>query len=78
MCSVYSEVDKRTCHVVILAKVLVGEYTLGTKDMYPPPMKPNSMDLFDSTVNNLDNPSIFVTYQDYQVSTQVYRSGNAL
>lgn len=39
---------------------------------YPPPMKPNSTDHYDSTVNNLDNPSIFVTYQDNQVPPTTY------
>lgn len=32
-CQVYSAVDKQVCQAVFMAKVLVGEYVQGSKDM---------------------------------------------
>ena len=52
-----------------VVKVLVGEYTNGAKEMIQPPSKndPNNPNLlFDSVVNNVENPSIFVLFQDHQ------------
>ena len=49
--------------------VLTGEYTLGTADTIVPPPKDPQKDrnvLFDSTVNNVQDPTIFVTYNDAQ------------
>jgi hypothetical protein len=34
--------------------------------MYPPPRKPGSTEHYDTTVNSVTNPRIFVTYQDNQ------------
>ena len=54
-----------------LAKVLVGKYTsLSTsgkeKLKRPPAIDPNKPEiLFDSVVNNKDNPSIFVIFNDF-------------
>ncbi|XP_077997138.1 protein mono-ADP-ribosyltransferase PARP14-like isoform X2 [Glandiceps talaboti] len=48
------------------AKVLTGEYTLGNKSMVVPPSKnPNDpTDCFDSVVNNMSSPIMFVVFQD--------------
>ena len=52
-----------------LVGVLTGEYTLGTSSTIVPLAKDSKKDvnvLFDSTVDNIQNPSIFVTYNDAQ------------
>ena len=52
-----------------LARVLTGEYTVGNSSMVVPPAKNaqiNQHVLFDSTVDNVANPSIFVVYTDAQ------------
>ena len=51
-----------------LAKVLVGKYTAGKQGMKrPPPIDPNKPEiLYDSVVNNKDNPTIFLTFHDSQ------------
>ena len=54
------------------AKVLVGDYTTGHKDMKVPPPK-NSADpneKYDSVVDNVANPSIYVLFQDYEYYTE--------
>ena len=53
-----------------LAYVLVGEYTQGIEGrLLPPPKKPkvDATVLFDSTVDTMINPRIFVVYSDAQV-----------
>ena len=52
---------------MFLADVLVGEYTNGDGNMQRPPKKPGQSsnrqhELYDSTVDNVYNPSIFVIY----------------
>jgi hypothetical protein len=50
---------------MFLCRVLAGAYTIGTGDMRVAP--PNSQGtFFDTTVDKLDNPSIFVIYHDAQ------------
>lgn len=50
------------------ARVLVGQFCEGNKEMKaPPPKDPNIPEmLFDSTVNKTVNPEIFVAYSDDQ------------
>ena len=50
-------------------QVLIGDYTLGNATMVrPPPKDPAKpfQDLYDSVVNNVDAPSIFVTFERHQ------------
>ena len=48
-------------------KVLTGEYTQGNDKMLTtPPKNPSKPQLYDSTVNNVKNPTVFVTYHDGQ------------
>jgi len=55
--------------------VLVGEYTKGSSQHVRPPQKSprNPLDLYDSCVNNIHNPEIFViftfdqTYPEYVI-----------
>jgi len=52
-----------------LARVLVGKHTAGKQGMKTPPaidpMKPEI--LYDSVVNNEENPTIFVVFNDFHV-----------
>ena len=54
------------------AKVLVGEYTNGNQSMIVRPNKgttdPN--ETYDSVVDNVGNPSIYVMFQDYEYYTE--------
>ncbi|KAK3583838.1 hypothetical protein CHS0354_022883 [Potamilus streckersoni] len=49
---------------MFMAKVLVGEYTFGHPTYTRPPEKPGSTayHLFDSCVDNVDKPSVFVVF----------------
>lgn len=51
-----------------LARVLVGKYCVGKQDMkVPPPKDPSSPEvLYDSVVDQTENPSIFVVFYDNQ------------
>ena len=52
-----------------LAGVLTGEYTQGKDDMIIPPAKDPTKDpnlVFESVVENISNPSIFVVFTDAQ------------
>ncbi|KAL3861805.1 hypothetical protein ACJMK2_007823 [Sinanodonta woodiana] len=53
-----------TDRYMFLAKVLVGEYTIGSSTYTRPPEKPGATahQLFDSCVDIVDNPSIFVIF----------------
>ncbi|XP_056368010.1 protein mono-ADP-ribosyltransferase PARP12-like isoform X1 [Oenanthe melanoleuca] len=51
---------------MFLARVLVGEFTLGSSDYVRPPMK-DSQNFYDSCVNNYSNPSIFVIFEKQQI-----------
>jgi poly [ADP-ribose] polymerase 10/14/15 len=64
--SVYSALDGGVVKVVLLAKVCVGDSCVGSRDLYPPPLKPGTTHHYDSTVNRLEDPSIYVTYKDDQ------------
>ena len=46
-------------------RVLVGEYCLGRKDQPTPDVRQGT-ELFDSTVDDVNKPEIFVTYHDAQ------------
>ena len=54
--------------VLYLARVLVGQYCLGSSNIKkPPPINSEQPEiLFDSLVNNINDPSIFVVYYDNQ------------
>jgi hypothetical protein len=54
------------------AKVLVGEYTLGSPQMIVRPMKvmSNPNETFDSVVDRMKNPSIYVLFEDDEYYTE--------
>ncbi|NXL35712.1 PAR12 polymerase, partial [Glaucidium brasilianum] len=51
---------------MFLARVLVGEFTLGSSSYVRPPLKDNQK-FYDSCVNNSSNPSIFVIFERHQI-----------
>lgn len=54
--------------VVVLALVACGESVVGSRDLYPFPVKPHSWSgqRFENTVNDVRRPTIIVTAQDNQ------------
>ncbi|XP_054487221.2 protein mono-ADP-ribosyltransferase PARP12 isoform X1 [Agelaius phoeniceus] len=61
----YCGADSNT-KTMFLARVLVGEFTLGSSHYVRPPMKDNQK-FYDSCVNNSSNPSIFVIFEKQQI-----------
>jgi len=63
----YSQRDANDVQSIFLARVVVGEYCLGVQDAITPDVRDAATSaLYDSTVDNLQNPNIFVTYNDGQ------------
>ena len=50
---------------MFLCRCVVGEYCLGKRDALTPDVR-KGYQLYDSTVNKIDDPLIFVTYHDAQ------------
>ena len=63
----YCTPDAKDIQTVFLVRVVVGEYCKGIKHAVTPAMR-NALknQLYDSTVDNVNDPSIFVTYHDAQ------------
>ena len=47
-------------------RVALGKYTLGNRNMVVPPLMGRGNDSYDSVVNNVTNPTIFVLFYDNQ------------
>ncbi|XP_074001585.1 protein mono-ADP-ribosyltransferase PARP14-like [Numenius arquata] len=64
----YSKPDVDGKKYMYLARVLVGEYSQGTKGAITPAAKnaSNSIDLFDSSTDNVNQPSMFIIFNDIQ------------
>ncbi|XP_069717592.1 protein mono-ADP-ribosyltransferase PARP14 isoform X2 [Phaenicophaeus curvirostris] len=64
----YSKPDVDGKKYMYLARVLVGEYSQGVKGSITPAVKnaSNSIDLFDSSTDNVQQPSMFVIFNDIQ------------
>ncbi|NXL45205.1 PAR14 polymerase, partial [Podilymbus podiceps] len=64
----YSRPDANGKKYMYLARVLVGEYSQGTKGSITPAAKSasNSIDLFDSSTDNVNQPSMFIIFNDIQ------------
>ncbi|XP_066046403.1 protein mono-ADP-ribosyltransferase PARP14-like isoform X1 [Chamaea fasciata] len=64
----YSKPDANGKKYMYLARVLVGEYSLGKKGSITPAQKnpSNSVDLFDSATDNMNHPSMFIIFYDIQ------------
>ena len=61
----YATPDSSGCQYIFACRVVVGEYCFGKRDALTPDVR-SGHTLYDSTVNNTSNPSIFVTYHDAQ------------
>nr|XP_014714683.2 LOW QUALITY PROTEIN: protein mono-ADP-ribosyltransferase PARP12 [Equus asinus] len=63
----YSKPDMKS-HLMFLARVLVGEFTRGSSSFVRPPAKGGQSNVFyDSCVNSMSDPSIFVVFEKHQV-----------
>ncbi|XP_051478711.1 protein mono-ADP-ribosyltransferase PARP14-like [Apus apus] len=64
----YSRPDKNNRRYMYLARVLTGQYCAGRRGLRtPPPKNPvDPFDLFDSVVDDVTNPSMFVIFNDIQ------------
>lgn len=64
----YSPEDDKGHRYMYLARVLVGEYTDGRRGLItPPPKSPDNVtDTYDTVVDKLSDPSIFVAFYDWQ------------
>ena len=65
----YAHPDTAGQCCMFYASVLTGEYCVGNRNMIEPPPKNAAQPhiLFDSTVDNVQAPSIYVVYLDTQV-----------
>uniref|UniRef100_A0ABM0GLZ7 Poly [ADP-ribose] polymerase n=1 Tax=Saccoglossus kowalevskii TaxID=10224 RepID=A0ABM0GLZ7_SACKO len=63
----YSPKDSNGQKWMFEARVLVGEYTQGSKELRaPPPKGSNQADRYDSVTDNVNNPQAFTVFYDYQ------------
>ncbi|XP_065328107.1 protein mono-ADP-ribosyltransferase PARP14-like [Pelmatolapia mariae] len=63
----YSKPNQNGEKFIYVCRVLTGDFTLGKKGMIEPPAKGTaSTDLYDSVVDNLTNPTMFVVFHDAQ------------
>lgn len=56
-----------TSKTMFVARVLVGEFTRGSSSYVRPPAKGLNKNLYDSCVDNIINPAIFVIFEKYQI-----------
>jgi len=61
----YAVPDQNGVQHMFYVRVTVGEYCKGVKDALTPDVR-EGLNLYDTTVNNVADPSIFVTYHDAQ------------
>ena len=67
-CDTYSKPDSKGHKHMYLCSVLTGKYTQGEEHIKVPPPKDtaNPADLFDSVVDKVDEPSMFIVFHDSQ------------
>ena len=61
----YAKTDGSGIRYMYVARVAVGEFTVGSTEMKVPPKKSGNIS-YDSVVNQVSNPSIFVMFYDNQ------------
>uniref|UniRef100_A0A3Q1AGR2 Poly [ADP-ribose] polymerase n=1 Tax=Amphiprion ocellaris TaxID=80972 RepID=A0A3Q1AGR2_AMPOC len=66
--STYSQIADDGSQAVFVARVLTGFYTQGNSSMRVPPRRDSyqSHDYYDSVVDRIDNPSMYVVFHDNQ------------
>ena len=65
----FSKPDKFGNQYMFYCRVAVGEWCFGKPELHSPPIKENGItgiELYDTTVDCVPNPSAFVTYHDAQ------------
>lgn len=63
----YAKSDKDGQQSMFICRVIIGEYTPGKKGMkMAPVLREGSTELFDTLVEKMDKPTIFVTMTDAQ------------
>ena len=62
----YSPLDSKGQQHIIQARVATGDFHIGNQSMVAPPPKHGQSDLYDSLVDNVNNPTIFVIFRDDQ------------
>ena len=65
----FTQPDHKGYRCLYVAKVLVGKYTTGSTGMKAPPSRNDPSNpglLYDSVVDNMNNPGIFVIFLDHQ------------
>jgi hypothetical protein len=62
----YSRPDKKGVQRMFMCRVVVGDWCKGNNGALTPDTKPKSLELFDTTVDTVHKPSIFVAYHDAQ------------
>ncbi|XP_072256057.1 protein mono-ADP-ribosyltransferase PARP12-like [Pyxicephalus adspersus] len=68
----YSFLTPSDKKIMFVALVLVGDFVEGDSTMKLPPKKPNSKERYDSCVDNVLNPSIFVVFDRSQVYPEYF------
>ena len=70
--TVYATPDTKGRQYILASRVIVGDYCMGKEDALTPDVRDQStQSLYDSTVDNVENPSVFVTYHDAQAYPEV-------
>ena len=62
----FADPDVNNVRRMFMCRVAVGDWCKGRRDQLTPDSKPGTHELFDSTVNSITSPSVFVVYHDSQ------------
>ena len=60
----FSPANARGHKYMIQAAVIIGDYCLGKKEMVEAPYKANTMEQYDSVVDDMNAPLKFVVFED--------------
>lgn len=78
----YAKLDKDGLQSMFICRVIIGEYTKGDRKMKTAPLlREGSTEQFDTLVENVEKPTIFVTmtdaqaYPEYLVTFKPEKSG---
>ncbi|KAL2093805.1 hypothetical protein ACEWY4_011117 [Coilia grayii] len=63
----YSALGSSSRKIMFVAQVLVGDYTRGKSAYLRPPARESGKGFYDSCVDSVSNPSIFVIFEKYQI-----------
>ncbi|XP_069820579.1 protein mono-ADP-ribosyltransferase PARP12-like [Dendropsophus ebraccatus] len=63
----YTTLTPDGTRLMFFARVLVGDYVIGNPQMKRPPLRPGSTMCYDSCVNDITDPSIFVVFEKHQI-----------